>query len=85
LSNPELLALEAKQLLEHPAFVSAVRHVEAEYIRLWRSTDPQDWDARESYFHRIQALTDLIRDLDATIQGASIVAYNKNRLRRSKS
>lgn len=59
-------ATKAKAILDSPAFVDAFQNVRNEYIRVLESP-ATDAATAESVRHRLMALSDLRRDLDAAV------------------
>lgn len=82
MSNPELLAIEAKQVLEAPAFRRAVSGLQDEYFRQFCDTEPNETEEREAIYFRMKALEDLERDLNSAMIGARVAVFN-NRLRQN--
>ena len=57
------LASKAKELLSNEAFIEAVRRIDENIIDVWRVTDFNQTERRESLYHQQQALASLVAQL----------------------
>lgn len=78
MSNPQVLAIEAKRLMENPGFRKAVADLEYEYVRQWVASDPHDNAHREVMYHRLQALKDVLGALETVMSDAQVDAFNES-------
>lgn len=67
---------EAERLLKSPIFAKAVKKTEDTYTALWKRSDASPAE-RESYWHRLQVLGDVLLNLNAIRQDGKILAAKK--------
>ena len=79
----QLLALEARQLLENPIFKSTTSKLEAEYYEAWKNAP--DSKTREDLWYRLNGLEMFRRDVEAIITNGKLAVMNNRRLRNQTS
>lgn len=72
-------ARQARALLESPLFVETFEALSQEYTDDWRSTAPNDRDARDDAYHALRALDRVRSRIESVAAGGAVTAHNHRR------
>mgnify|MGYP001322593339 FL=1 len=72
MTTPQERASEAKRILESDVFKRALDELEMRYLDEWRSTFPEDTDARERLFVAVNVLDEVQRHLRIIIEDGTL-------------
>lgn len=67
--------VNARAVLDNPAFVRAVRALEDKYSRAWETSEPHETDAREDAYQALRALRALTDELTILMDNGDVAAH----------
>ena len=67
--------VNARAVLDNPAFVRAVRALEDKYSRAWETSEPRETDAREDAYQALRALRALTDELTILMDNGDLAAH----------
>ena len=67
--------VNARAVLDNPAFVRAVRALEDKYSRAWGTSEPRETDAREDAYQALRALRALTDELTILMDNGDLAAH----------
>jgi hypothetical protein len=75
-ADAEHAARLATAVQDHPGFKAACARLETHYLSLFRNSDPNEPQARESAFFMLRALDVLKQDIASAAAGGAITSRN---------
>jgi hypothetical protein len=67
--------VNARAVLDNPAFVRAVRALEDKYSRAWMESEATQWDEREEAYRALRALNALTDELTILMDNGDVAAH----------